>query len=137
MSDQIAYLVYRLLKYCKIMIFNLKNNQTDTVFAADPTVGSVFELLMKTPPLSLTVKRSVCDLGDTWTRDAFKSCSSLNMSMNLLSPFSKSFLTWCFQVLLQQEDPPQDQREEVHLQVQLQQTGARQLPLHRHGLRYD
>ena len=40
------------------------------------------------------------------------------------------------QILLQQEDPPQDQREEVHLQVQLQQTRARQLPLHRHGLWY-
>lgn len=40
------------------------------------------------------------------------------------------------QILLQQEDSPQDQREEVHLQVQLQQTRARQLPLHRHGLWY-
>ncbi len=38
------------------------------------------------------------------------------------------------QILLQQKDLAQDQREKIHLQVQLQQAGAGQLSIHWHGL---
>lgn len=38
--------------------------------------------------------------------------------------------TLSLQILLQQKDLAQDQREKIHLQVQLQQAGAGQLSVH-------
>lgn len=51
-------------------------------------------------------------------------------------PPPTSVSSLCSQLLLQQADSPQDQREEVHLQVQFQQGCARQLPIVGHGGRH-
>jgi len=61
-----------------------------------------------------------------WMLTALKATRPLNRSPLALIDLLNSRS----QILLQQEDSPQDKRQKVYLQVQLQQAGDAQLPLH-------
>lgn len=67
-----------------------------------------------------------CDFGLSFPKLL---CAGRQASVGGSAFTSASVSSLCSQLLLQQADSPQDQREEVHLQVQFQQSCARQLPV--------